>query len=288
MLKIPVSQDSLFLLKKNVDRSLLRQGFTISTQFHALIHSLSGGVLPHGQERAIKILIDGILYDARLINQGFRQEDYPGHPDVLQVRYNPTSPVALKLQEIFSQAFEYLNALHDISPSKKQLRLPPEMTDYIAFFVTTQPNVFAIECFTTAVNENISNEVLQMEEEQYELLAFMPQKDDTAKIVAKTVVQKCRRLDDSIGNSLKKLYDWRCQMTGERIGEQQGGCVAEVHHIDFFTRSLNNDSSNIIILSPNYHRIIHKNNPVFHRDTLSFEFPNGLIEKVKLNKHLNV
>ena len=29
-------------------------------------------------------------------------------------------------------------------------------------------------------------------------------------------------------------------------------------HISYFTRSQNNDSTNIIIISPNYHRIIHK------------------------------
>lgn len=28
------------------------------------------------------------------------------------------------------------------------------------------------------------------------------------------------------------------------------------------TRSQNNDSTNIIIIGPNYHRIIHRNNPI--------------------------
>lgn len=60
----------------------------------------------------------------------------------------------------------------------------------------------------------------------------------------------------------------------------------EAHHIRPFTESLDNDTSNIMILSPNYHRIVHKANPHFNRKTLSFEFSNGLIEKVKLNRHL--
>ena len=42
----------------------------------------------------------------------------------------------------------------------------------------------------------------------------------------------------------------------------------------------------VMILSPNYHRIVHQANPHFNRKTLSFEFSNGLIEKVKLNRHL--
>ena len=75
-------------------------------------------------------------------------------------------------------------------------------------------------------------------------------------------------------------------MTGEHIGEQYGINAVEAHHIRPFTESLDNDTSNIMILSPNYHRIVHKANPHFNRKTLSFEFSNGLIEKVKLNRHL--
>jgi len=41
--------------------------------------------------------------------------------------------------------------------------------------------------------------------------------------------------------------------------------LVEAHHIDYLTTSQNNDTTNIIIISPNYHRIIHKNNPVFNR-----------------------
>ena len=61
----------------------------------------------------------------------------------------------------------------------------------------------------------------------------------------------------------------------------------KAHHIEYFTRSMNNNASNIIIVNPNFHRIIHQASPIFDRKTLSFRFPNGVIEKVKLDKHLN-
>ena len=52
---------------------------------------------------------------------------------------------------------------------------------------------------------------------------------------------------------------------------------------------VSNDTSNIIILSPLYHRIIHKAKPVFAPPTsLYFRLPNGLVENVKIDKHLNV
>ena len=75
-------------------------------------------------------------------------------------------------------------------------------------------------------------------------------------------------------------------MTGEQIGLQYSTFCVEAHHIDPFTKSLNNDFSNIIVISPTYHRIVHKTNPIFNRELLTFSFPNGLVEKIKLNKHL--
>lgn len=71
-------------------------------------------------------------------------------------------------------------------------------------------------------------------------------------------------------------------------GEQYGDSVMEAHHIDYFTRSQNNDSTNIIIISPNYHRIIHKNNPHFNRKKFQFEFQNGEVLRLKLYEHLKV
>lgn len=64
-----------------------------------------------------------------------------------------------------------------------------------------------------------------------------------------TRLQKVRILDHSIGDSLKQLYDFRCQMIGEKICETFGTTVVETHHIIPFTESMNNDTSNIIVIS---------------------------------------
>jgi hypothetical protein len=63
---------------------------------------------------------------------------------------------------------------------------------------------------------------------------------------------------------------------------------SKAHHIDYFTRSQNNDSTNIIIISPNFHRIIHKNNPRFNRRKFQIEFDNGEVLRLKLYEHLKV
>ena len=112
--------------------------------------------------------------------------------------------------------------------------------------------------------------------------------DKTASIEEKQQLVKYRRIDRSIILTLKRFYDYRDEISGEKIGDEYGDSVVEAHHIDYFTRSQNNDSTNIIIISPNYHRIIHKNNPMFNRKKFQFEFPNGEVLRLKLYEHLKV
>ena len=112
--------------------------------------------------------------------------------------------------------------------------------------------------------------------------------DKTASVVQKKLLVKYRKIDRSIIRMLKEFYGYHDEISGEKIGEQYGDSVVEAHHIDYFTRSQNNDSTNIIIISPNYHRIIHKNNPNFNRKKFQFEFQNGEVLRLKLYEHLKV
>ena len=88
---------STFLLRRPVDWSLLTNGFHIPTEFHPLVYAMPGGELHHGDKRGVKIMIDGDVFDARMNNIGFDQQRYPGHPDLLQIRYSPGSPIVKKL-----------------------------------------------------------------------------------------------------------------------------------------------------------------------------------------------
>ena len=277
---------SAFLLKHPVDISLLTNGFHIQTAFHKLVYSLPGGILQHGESREIKVLIDGEEFSTKLYNIGFDQTKHPGHPDLLQVRYSPNSPIAKKLQAIFANDYQYfLDARESIGP-RKQIRLPEHNHDEIVFYGTSMPDVFILDCILSDDQEQDSDEIHQMDELDFE--TFEPREDKNAGFKEVTRLQKVRHLDRSIGDSLKLLYDYRCQMTGESIGDNYDAIVVEAHHIIPFTESMDNDTSNIIILSPSYHRIIHKVKPRWDRKDLSFRFPNGLTEKVKLNKHLNI
>lgn len=273
-----------FLLRRPVDWSLLTNGFHIPTEFHQLVYAMPGGRLEHGGKRSVEILIDGDAYNARMNNIGFDQEKYPGHPDLLQIRYSPGSMIAKKLQSIFAEEFEYLKRVRENSAPRTQIQLPENFHSEIIFYATIRANTFIIEYHHTSDILIDREELQQIPELDFE--TFTPRFDPDARVTERVSIQRIRQLDRSIGDSLKKLYEYRCQMTGEKVGEKQGGLVVEAHHIEPFTKSLNNDTSNIIILSPSYHRIIHKANPEWLAEEKAFKFPNGLVEKVTLNKHL--
>ena len=56
----------------------------------------------HGETRNIKIVINGVGYDAQLKNQGFDRNKYDGHAEVIQIRYSEGSDLVKRLREVFS------------------------------------------------------------------------------------------------------------------------------------------------------------------------------------------
>ena len=277
----------MFLYQKLIDRSTLRQGFQIPVEFHYLLKGMSNGMPEYGETRNIKIVIDGVAFDAQLKNQGFDRNKYDGHAEVIQIRYSEGSDLAKRLREVFSSTWNYVESIKNLPENinrKFTIRIPEDQQEFLALSTTNLTDVFVADCVTTAVKAEVKTEISTLTELDYE--TFEPREDKNATIKQVTRLQKVRQLDRSIGDSLKLLYDYRCQMTGEKIGDEHNALVVEAHHIIPFTESMNNDTSNIIILSPSYHRIIHKARPTFDYEQLAFCFPNGLIEKVKLNKHL--
>ena len=194
-----------------------------------------------------------------------------------------------RLRELFCSTWSYVESVKNLPENinrKFTIRIPEGQQEFLALSTTDMPNVFVADCITAAVKAEVKTDVSTMSELYFE--TFEPREDKNANIKQVTRLQKIRHIDRSIGDSLKLLYDYRCQMIGEKVGEPYDALVVEAHHIIPFTESMNNDTSNIIIISPSYHRIIHKAKPVFDRPTLSFHFPNGLVEKIKVNKHLKV
>ena len=109
-------------------------------------------------------------------------------------------------------------------------------------------------------------------------------KDPAASISVHVGTNKIRIYKTAIISQLKRLYKGHCQLCGTVPFENFKAIdICEAHHIEYFASSHNNDASNIIIVCPNHHRLIHRLNPVFNRDDRCFEYPDGTKEKIKID-----
>ena len=278
-----------FIMQKIVDWSLLNQGMTIPVSVCALLKSWNKDILTHGHKIDVKVVIDGQSFDAKLINQNFVQENWEGHKDVIQIRYSSNSPLAKQFQTIFHKTYAYLYEQKVVLGRRGRIRMPDNLHEYVRLYLVESLNVIYMECCFSEDYEQLASTLSTIPEEIYEAADdtfFMA--DESASVVKKQLLVKYRKMDRSIIRMLKEFYDYRDEISGEKIGSQYGDSVVEAHHIDYFTKSQNNDSTNIIIISPNYHRIIHKNNPHFNRNEFKFEFLNGEVLKLKLYDHLVV
>jgi 5-methylcytosine-specific restriction enzyme A len=282
-------QEGLFIHKKEVDWSLLHQGLTIPVSIQVVLKQLIRDNLPRGTTRNIKIILDNNSYPVKLINQKFNVTKYPTHRDIIQIRYEPNHEIAKQLRSRFFELYNYMIKHRNVNNndnSKVFVPIPEDMRQYVILYSTAFDDTFLFDYITSAESKTINTSIGLLTEEEFEVSSNCSRIDLEANIYKKTKLVKIRKLDRSICDNLKLLYNYRCQISGERFGEQYNSDVSEAHHIDYFTKSLNNNSDNIIIVSPNFHRLIHKTNPSFDRNKLTFLFPNGTKEKLKLNLHL--
>ena len=110
--------------------------------------------------------------------------------------------------------------------------------------------------------------------------------DPSATVVKTQGVSNRRIYDRKIPDGLKRLYKYRCQICGATATVMYGVDVSEAHHIDYFTKSFNNNPNNIIILCPDHHRIVHKAHAVFDYNRHIFTYDNAKIDGLLYNLHL--
>ena len=276
----------IFLMKRPLQWSHLTSGLPIPKVFHQLTYDILGKRLNVSDSTDVRVLFGGEEFSVRIHNIDYDRGKYNRGDEILQFKYDSNRPLLQKLQKVFSREYRYCV---DARQARKEgdtsrVDISKHFETSLIVYGTSEPDLFIWEPEFESLSKEVETEIKQMTEEEFEM-PFV-RTDPRATIREKQKIIKIRQLDTSIGESLKRVYGYCCQMTGEHVGEQYGADVVEAHHIHPFTESLNNDTSNIMILSPNYHRIVHKAKPRFNHKTLSFEYPNGLIEKVKLNRHL--
>lgn len=277
-----------YVYKKEIDWSVLQQGVSIPLSIQVIFQKSVDRFIQRGETKEINLILEGKTYKARLVNQKFDETKYPTRKDILQIRYNPQSEIAQKLRSVFVSSYKYIleqrNSLQD--NQRIFTIIPNDQKEYLAIYTTEYDDTYYLECITQDDTRIIRNALVNEDEQKYESSVNYNTIDTSANIAIVSQLVKVRRLNRAIGENLKLLYNYKCQICGKDVGDRYGVHVVESHHIDPFVESLNNDAQNQLIICPNHHRVIHSAVPVFERKKLIFIYQNGIEEKVILNQHL--
>jgi hypothetical protein len=85
---------------------------------------------------------------------------------------------------------------------------------------------------------------------------------------------------------LQELYQARCQLCLFDPYDRYRHRLCHGHHIQWLSRGGEDELENMILVCPNHHAAIHRDDAPFDYTDLSFTFSNTRIERVLLNRHL--
>ena len=275
---------ALYIYKKEIDWSALHLGVNIPVSLQNVFYENIKIKLNKGESKKIKLILEGGEYEVVLTNIYFDETKYPTHKELLQIRWTENSEIAKRLRAIFCSSYNYLFvAKQKLINKKQQLSVPEEQREYLAIYSTDFDDVFSVECITNNEIQETKAAIHDYNELEIEQIL---QTQDNSSIIQKLKTVKIRKLDKTIGDNLKQIYGYKCQICGLYIGESYDAKVIHTHHIEYFSVSLNNNADNIMVICPNHHSIIHATNPIFDRKSKLYTYPNGYSEGLKLNLHL--
>lgn len=284
---IHINSNENYVYKKEVDWSLLHEGLTLPIANQVVFAQNMGRFLKRGESKSITFILNGRNYKAKVVNVNYDFK-FNRKNDTFQIRYSRNGDLAKAFQNIFSSSYNYIKTKREnrSNSDRSYIRLPEESKEYLAMYTTEYEDTFIIEPIYAdeiyLYNNMLAREDMRLAED---ILNF-EEVDIKSTIVTDERLVRIRKLNRKIGDNLKLLYEYRCQICGDFIGDRYDAHVAEAHHIEYFSESLNNDAENLLILCPNHHRVIHNRNPIFDRKKTIYLYPNGYKEGLTINKHL--
>lgn len=275
-----------YVYKKEIDWSTLMEGFTLPVENQVIFLQNMGRFLQRGESKDIHFYMNGKAFDAKIVNVNNSVEKRK--KDAYQIRYKRNGDFSQELQQCFVKSMNYIRSIREnrVPKDHSYIKLPEDIREYLAIYTTEYDDTFLAEPIIADDIQIVKSVIRGMNERALETEFDYDILDNESGMKLRTQVVKVRKLNRKIGDNLKLLYGYRCQICGRIIGEQYGSHIVEAHHIDYFVNSLNNDANNQMIVCPNHHSIIHDTNPVFDRKKMVYRFDNGIEEKLVLNKHL--
>ena len=275
-----------YVYKKEIDWSTLMEGFTLPLDNQVIFLRNMENFLQRGQSKIIHFFMNGKTYDAKIVNMNNSVEKR--RKDAYQIRYSRNGELSQALQQYFFKSMSYIKMIRENRDPKDRsyIKMPDGLKEYLAIYTTEYEDTFLLEPIAQDDFQVMKKAIQGMRERTVENEIEYEMEDKSSGIEKKLQIVKIRKLNRKIGENLKLLYGYRCQICGQVIGEKYGSHIAEAHHIDYFVNSLNNDANNQMIVCPNHHSVIHDANPVFDRRRMVYRFDNGVEERISLNKHL--
>lgn len=275
-----------YVYKKEIDWSTLMEGFTLPLDNQVIFLRNMENFLQRGQSKIIHFFMNGKTYDAKIVNVNNSVEKRK--KDAYQIRYPRNGELSQALQQYFFKSMSYIKMIRENRDPKDRsyIKMPDGLKEYLAIYTTEYEDTFLLEPITQDDFQVMKKSIQGMRERTVENEIEYEVEDKSSGIEKRLQIVKIRKLNRKIGENLKLLYGYRCQICGQVIGEKYGSHIAEAHHIDYFVNSLNNDANNQMIVCPSHHSVIHDANPVFDRRRMVYRFDNGVEERIRLNKHL--
>lgn len=275
-----------YVYKKEIDWSTLMEGFTLPLDNQVIFLRNMENFLQRGQSKIIHFFMNGKTYDAKIVNMNNSVEKRK--KDAYQIRYPRNGELSQALQQYFFKSMSYIKMIRESRDPKDRsyIKVPDGLKEYLAIYTTEYEDTFLLEPIAQDDFQVMKKAIQGMRERTVENEIEYEMEDKSSGIEKKLQIVKIRKLNRKIGENLKLLYGYRCQICGQVIGEKYGSHIAEAHHIDYFVNSLNNDANNQMIVCPNHHSVIHDANPVFDRRRMVYRFDNGIEETIRINKHL--
>ena len=85
---------------------------------------------------------------------------------------------------------------------------------------------------------------------------------------------------------LQTMYDGRCQICLYDPRERYGHRICHGHHIHWLSRGGDDELDNMVLVCPNHHAAIHRDDAIFDYADMTFTFSNALREPLQANRHL--
>ena len=244
-----------YVYKKEIDWSTLMEGFTLPLDNQVIFLQNMENFLQRGQSKIIHFFMNGKTYDAKIVNVNNSVEKRK--KDAYQIRYPRNGELSQVLQQYFFKSMSYIKMIRESRDPKDRsyIKLPDGLKEYLAIYTTEYEDTFLLEPIVQDDFQVMKKAIQGMRERTVENEIEYEMEDKSSGIEKRLQIVKIRKLNRKIGENLKLLYGYRCQICGQVIGEKYGSHIAEAHHIDYFVNSLNNDANNQMIVCPNHHSV---------------------------------